>query len=116
MMHREMPRVLRRVIVAGMFLIAGCAGRPEGVLVPSGETPPGVSTVDLLVATTRAPSEQPGVLFSGNDEGTLTALGIYPGQQQTNPQPPAQQAPQQQAPQQQPPQWGPPPTQPPSGS
>ena len=65
MSHREMPRVLRRVIVAGVLLLASCAGRPEGVLVPSGEAPPGVSTVNLLVATTRAPSQQPGVLFSG---------------------------------------------------
>ena len=76
MMHREMPRVLRRVIVAGMVLIAGCAGRPEGVLVPSGEAPPGVSTVDLLVATTRAPSEQPGVLFSGERGSDLQLRDI----------------------------------------
>ncbi len=76
MMHREMPRVLRRVIVAGVILLAGCAGRPEGVLVPSGETPPGVSTVDLLVATTRAPSEQPGVLFSGERGSDLQLRDI----------------------------------------
>ena len=65
MTNRRMPRVLRRVIIAGLLALAGCAGRPEGVLVPSGKVPPGVSTVDLLVATTRAPSRQPGVLFSG---------------------------------------------------
>ena len=76
MMHREMPRVLRRVIVAGVFLLAGCAGRPEGVLVPSGETPPGVSTVDLMVATTRAPSQQPGVLFSGERGSDLQLRDI----------------------------------------
>jgi len=65
MMNRRMPRVLYRVIFAGLLALAGCAGRPEGVLVPSGKVAPGVSTVDLLVATTRAPSRVPGVLFSG---------------------------------------------------
>ena len=65
MTNRRMPRVLCRVIFAGLLALAGCAGRPEGVLVPSGKVAPGVSTVDLLVATTRAPSRVPGVLFSG---------------------------------------------------
>ena len=37
MTNREVPRVLLRVIVAGLLVLAGCAGRPEGVLVPSGE-------------------------------------------------------------------------------
>lgn len=73
MKNRDVPRVLRRVIFAGLMVLAGCAGRPEGVLVPSGEKPPGVSAVDLLVATTRAPSNQPGVLFSG-ERGSDLAL------------------------------------------
>ena len=76
MMNREWPRVLRRVIFAGMLALAGCAGRPEGVMVPSGEAPPGVSTVDLLVATTRAPSDQPGVLFSGERGSQLELRDI----------------------------------------
>jgi hypothetical protein len=76
MMNREMPRVLRRVIFAGLLALAGCAGRPEGVLVPSGEAPAGVSTVDLLVATTRAPSHQPGVLFSGERGSELVMRDI----------------------------------------
>ncbi|MFN6986352.1 MAG: esterase, partial [Rhizobium oryzihabitans] len=73
MTNREVPRVLLRVIVAGLLVLAGCAGRPEGVMVPSGEAPPGVSLVNLLVATTRAPSDQPGVLFSG-ERGTQLEL------------------------------------------
>ncbi|MFC6448160.1 alpha/beta hydrolase [Shinella zoogloeoides] len=73
MTNREVPRVLLRVIVAGVLVLAGCAGRPEGVMVPSGEAPPGVSLVNLLVATTRAPSDQPGVLFSG-ERGTQLEL------------------------------------------
>jgi esterase/lipase superfamily enzyme len=76
MTSRTMPRVLRRVIFAGMLVLAGCAGRPEGVMVPSGEAPPGVSTVDLLVATTRAPSSQPGVLFSGERGSQLEMRDI----------------------------------------
>ncbi len=48
------------------FLLAGCAGRPEGVLVPVGEiASPGTTKVNLVVATTRRPSENPGELFSG---------------------------------------------------
>ncbi|MCJ8149244.1 alpha/beta hydrolase [Shinella sedimenti] len=73
MTNRQVPRMLRRVIFAGLIVLAGCAGRPEGVLVPSGTVTPGVSTVDLLVATTRAPSSQPGVLFSG-ERGSELAL------------------------------------------
>lgn len=65
MMNRGKPRAMRRMIFAGLLMLAGCAGRPEGVLVPSGQTPAGVSTVNLLVATTRARSSEPGVLFSG---------------------------------------------------
>ena len=45
-------------------------------MVPSGEAPPGVSTVDLLVATTRAPSSQPGVLFSGERGSQLEMRDI----------------------------------------
>jgi len=46
-------------------LLAGCASRPYGDLVV-GTSAPGASTVDLLVATTRAPVVEPaGVLFGG---------------------------------------------------
>lgn len=76
MTNREMSRMLRRVIFAGLIVLTGCAGRPEGVLVPSGEVHPGVSTVDLLVATTRAPSSQPGVLFSGERGSELAVSDI----------------------------------------
>ncbi len=47
-------------------LLTGCASRPEGVLVPIGETAsPGTTKVNLVVATTRRPSDNPGILFSG---------------------------------------------------
>ncbi|TFE99338.1 esterase [Shinella sumterensis] len=68
--------MVRKVMFAGLIVLAGCAGRPEGVLVPSGKVVPGVSTVDLLVATTRAPSSQPGVLFSGERGSELAVSDI----------------------------------------
>ena len=47
------------------MLVAGCSSRPYGGLVV-GTTAPGASTVDLLVATTRAPVvDPPGVMFGG---------------------------------------------------
>jgi len=63
MTMRARPRMA--VMLAVALALAACAGRPEGVLVPNGATPAGTSTVDLLVATTRAPTSEPGVLFSG---------------------------------------------------
>lgn len=41
-----------------------CAGLPEGVLVPTA-TAPGATLVPIMVATTRAPSADPGVLYTG---------------------------------------------------
>ncbi len=52
--------------LATAIVAAGCSGRPYGDLV-IGTTAPGASTVDLLVATTRAPVvEPPGVMFGGS--------------------------------------------------
>ena len=62
---RDLPRLLRAALISGALALSACAGRPEGVLIPNGKTVAGASRVDLLVATTRAPSEEPGVLFSG---------------------------------------------------
>ena len=67
----------RIVAIAVLALgLAACGSRPEGVLVPGGAVPEGVSTVDLLVATTRAPSEDPGVLFSGERGSELAVTDI----------------------------------------
>jgi esterase/lipase superfamily enzyme len=57
------------------LLTSACAGRPIGVLVPSG-TAPGATQVDMLVATTRAPSKQAGVLYGGERAPELTAAEI----------------------------------------
>ncbi len=58
-----------RAIAAGvlMLALAGCAGRPSGnLVVVSAPQPPGASTVDMLVATTRAEVAEPaGVMFGG---------------------------------------------------
>ena len=50
-------------VIAIVALLAGCGGRPIGVMTPTGQTVAGTTPVNLLVATTRAPSENPAVLF-----------------------------------------------------
>lgn len=56
-------------------LLVACAGRPVGVLVASG-TAEGASEVDMLVATTRAPSNAPGVLYGGERAPQVSAAEI----------------------------------------
>ncbi|OWV80035.1 esterase [Rhizobium sp. R635] len=63
---------LTGLLVAAMAL-AGCGGRPVGVMQAAGSVPPGTSKVDLLVATTRAADDNPAVLFSG-ERGTGLAV------------------------------------------
>ncbi|OHV81406.1 esterase [Ensifer sp. LCM 4579] len=63
------------ICLALILGIAGCGGRPVGVLVPSGSAD-GASKVDLLVATTRKPSEDPGVLFTGERARQLSLTEI----------------------------------------
>ncbi|WP_246160155.1 alpha/beta hydrolase [Aureimonas fodinaquatilis] len=58
------------------LVLSGCASRPTGVLVPSNSTVPDASRVDLLVATTRAPTSEPGVIFSGERGSALSLLNI----------------------------------------
>jgi len=49
-----------------LFELAACASRPHGVLVATHQRPPGVSFVDMMVMTTRAPDHtEPGAMFSG---------------------------------------------------
>lgn len=67
---RIVDAVVRRrcfaAIVAPLLLLGACASRPYATLVPVGESVPGAHKVDMLVATTRAPSPVPGVVFSGD--------------------------------------------------
>lgn len=52
-------------LLALLSLVSGCASRAEGVLVPTTLEARGTSKVDVLVATTRKASDDPGILFSG---------------------------------------------------
>lgn len=47
--------------------LAGCAGRQGGVMQADARAalPPGAATVEMIVATTRAPAASPGEMFSG---------------------------------------------------
>ncbi len=55
--------------------LAGC-GRPIGVLTPVPVALASATQVDMLVATTRAPSTVPGVLYSGERGSSLTFTDI----------------------------------------
>jgi esterase/lipase superfamily enzyme len=46
-------------------MVSGCAQRTSGVLAPTDAPVAGTSRVDMLVATTRAPTDEPGVMFTG---------------------------------------------------
>lgn len=61
-----------------LSVLTGCAGRPEGVLIPTQAQAAGASKVDVLVATTRRSSETPGVLFSGErgKEPQITEIAV----------------------------------------
>lgn len=65
-------------IIALSVALSACGERPIGVMTPVGTTLPGTSKVDLLVATTRAPADNPAVLFSGERGSGLTvnAVGV----------------------------------------
>lgn len=66
--------------MTALALLAGCAGRPAGVLLPvvGAEQVPGTSRVDMLVATTRKSATDKGILFSGErgDAVTYTDLVV----------------------------------------
>ena len=64
---RTFPPAATRLVslLAMIALLAGCASRAEGVLIPTHVDVAGASTVDILVGTTRKPSDKPGFLFSG---------------------------------------------------
>ncbi|NDW04358.1 alpha/beta hydrolase [Jiella pacifica] len=68
-MYRAVP--LQALVVSILFL-AGCAGVPRTTLQPVAETAPGAHRVDMLVATTRAPSKVRGEIFSGRRGETVS--------------------------------------------
>lgn len=55
------------IILASILSVVlfGCAGRPKNVLLPVADTSPSSSRVEMLVATTRSRSANPGEMFTG---------------------------------------------------
>ncbi|MGR9314943.1 alpha/beta hydrolase [Rhizobium leguminosarum] len=70
---RRAPRAALTGLLVATMVLAGCGGRPVGVMQAAGTVAPGTSKVDLLVATTRAADGNPAVLFSG-ERGTGLAV------------------------------------------
>lgn len=67
-------RLLMICALAGS--LAGCAA-PVGVLEPVSAESPGATRLDILVATTRAPSPDAGVMFSGErGEASLSSFAV----------------------------------------
>ena len=69
----------RFLLIVGLALVASfssCASRPYATLQPVAGTVPGAHVVDMLVATTRARSDVPGVVFSGERGAGLTMENI----------------------------------------
>lgn len=65
------------LLFALTLILAGCAGRPPGVLAPIAEPPPVDSgKVQVLVATTRTPSTDPGEMFTGERSFTPSFMAL----------------------------------------
>ena len=56
-----------RAICAALLaaVLSACVSTADGVLVPTAVSAPGATLVPMLVATTRAPTRDPGILYSG---------------------------------------------------
>lgn len=65
-------RALAAVLTLGL---SGCASAPQGLLQPVGEVS-GTDRVNMLAATTRARSDEAGVLFSGERGGDVSFTNI----------------------------------------
>ena len=70
--NRANPRLLAVVVMLAVAM-AGCATRVENVLQPAQSAATDASRVDMLVATTRKASDDPGRLYSG-ERGTAISL------------------------------------------
>lgn len=63
-------------VMLALALAAGCSTRPTGVLEPVAAGAPGATRLDMLVATTRAPSDDPGVVYTG-ERGPAVSLSSF---------------------------------------
>ncbi len=70
-----MARSRAFAVVATALALSGCAGRVEGVFVPSPRAA-GTNLVDMLVATTRQKDAKPGEMFSGERGAKITFANI----------------------------------------
>lgn len=60
------PATRRLWLVSSLVvLLTACAGKPTAVLAPVAETAPGATQINMLVATTRMRSDNPGEMFTG---------------------------------------------------
>jgi len=57
-------------------LVTGCASRPEGVLAPVANITTDTAKIDLLVATTREPTKESGVFFTGERGANLSLANV----------------------------------------
>lgn len=69
-------RLMAGALAAAMVLGLAACGRPDGALVTVDVGSEPGAKVDLLAATTRAPSDQPGVVFSGERGDSLSFTNI----------------------------------------
>lgn len=63
--HADQPRYRHLAGITLALGLASCSSAPRGMLTPVAPVP-GTDRVDILAATTRAPSNEAGVLFSGD--------------------------------------------------
>ena len=67
----------RRTLTLALAVSAdACASAPKGFLVPVGQPHPDATLVDMLVVTTRKPTPEPGVLFSGERDAGASVMEV----------------------------------------
>ncbi|WP_029353884.1 alpha/beta hydrolase [Bosea sp. 117] len=64
------------VVLLACALSAGCSGRPVGVLAPVEAAAPDATRLDMLVATTRQPTDDPGIRYTG-ERGRNVSLSSF---------------------------------------
>ncbi len=67
---------VRMVLGVTLALALAACGQREGVLIPVTMDAEAGAKVDMLVATTRAPSTEPGVVFSGERGSSLSLANV----------------------------------------